>query len=121
MSVTYETRDGVAVLTLQNPPVNGLGLATRRGLLESLARALDDAEVKAVVVTGGARAFSGGADIREFNTPQAMQEPSLPTVISTRRRPRRTTGHRLPAGQARWQSGYAGSDRGQPMPRPGPD
>ncbi len=82
MSVTYETRDGVAVLTLHNPPVNGLGLATRRGLLESLARALDDAGVKAIVVTGGTRAFSGGADIREFNTPQAMQEPSLPTVIA---------------------------------------
>jgi 3-hydroxyacyl-CoA dehydrogenase len=82
MSVNYEVRDGIAVLTMENPPVNGLGLATRRGLVESLARALDDAQVTAVVVTGGARAFSGGADIREFNTPQAEQEPTLPTVIA---------------------------------------
>jgi 3-hydroxyacyl-CoA dehydrogenase len=82
MSVKYETREGIAVLTLDNPPVNGLGLATRRGLVEALARALDDDQVRAVVVAGGARAFSGGADIREFNTPQAGQEPTLPTVIA---------------------------------------
>ncbi len=82
MSVKYETRDGVAILTMENPPVNGLGLATRRGLVESLAKALEDTSVKSVVVTGGARAFSGGADIREFNTPQAGQEPTLPTVIA---------------------------------------
>ena len=82
MSVNYEIRGGIAVLTLDNPPVNGLGLATRRGLVESLALALDDAQVKAIVVTGGPRAFSGGADIREFNTPQAEQEPTLPTVIA---------------------------------------
>jgi 3-hydroxyacyl-CoA dehydrogenase len=82
MSVRYESRDGVAVLTLDNPPVNGLGLATRRGLLDGLARALDDAAVRAIVVTGGPRAFSGGADIREFGTPQALEEPSLPSVIA---------------------------------------
>ena len=82
MSVKYVVRDGIAVLTMDNPPVNGLGLHTRRGLVESLALALDDAAVKAIVVTGGARAFSGGADIREFNKPEAGMEPTLPTVIS---------------------------------------
>ncbi|SDQ35591.1 3-hydroxyacyl-CoA dehydrogenase NAD-binding domain-containing protein [Pseudoxanthomonas sp. CF125] len=82
MSVKYETRGGVAILTLHNPPVNGLGLATRRGLSESLAQALDDASVKAIVVAGNTRAFSGGADISEFNTPQAGMEPTLPTVIA---------------------------------------
>ncbi len=75
MSVKVETREGIAILTLQNPPVNGLGLSTRRGLMESLSKALDDEQVKAVVVTGGARAFSGGADIREFGTPDAGREP----------------------------------------------
>jgi 3-hydroxyacyl-CoA dehydrogenase len=82
MPVKYETRDGVAILTLDNPPVNGLGVDTRRGLAESLARALDDASVKAIVVSGGPRAFSGGADIREFNKPEAGMEPTLPTVIA---------------------------------------
>ncbi|WP_063570426.1 MULTISPECIES: 3-hydroxyacyl-CoA dehydrogenase NAD-binding domain-containing protein [Luteibacter] len=82
MSVTYEIRGDVAVLRMSNPPVNGLGIATRRGLVESLDRALDDDAVRAVVVTGDARAFSGGADIREFNKPEASQEPTLPTVIA---------------------------------------
>ena len=82
MSVNYETRDGVAILTMQTPPVNSLGAATRRSLVELLGRAIDDDAVQAVVVTGSARAFSGGADIREFNTPSASQEPTLPTVIA---------------------------------------
>ena len=82
MSVNYEARDGIAILTLRNPPVNGLGLDTRRGLVESLAAALDDDSITALVVTGGARAFSGGADIREFNKPEAGMEPTLPTVIA---------------------------------------
>ncbi len=82
MSVTHEFRDGVVVLSLQNPPVNGLGLVTRRGLVDALVLALQDTSVKAIVVTGGARAFSGGADIREFNKPEAGMEPTLPTVIA---------------------------------------
>jgi 3-hydroxyacyl-CoA dehydrogenase len=82
MSVKYEVCDGIAILTMQNPPINGLGLSTRRGLMESLQQALDDAQVKAIVVTGGARAFSGGADIREFGTPDLVREPILNTVIA---------------------------------------
>ncbi len=82
MSVNYEVREGIAILSMRNPPVNGLGLSTRRALIESLAQAIDDAQVKAIVVTGGARAFSAGADIREFNTPAATAEPSLHTVIA---------------------------------------
>ena len=82
MSVKRDMYDGVAVLTLNNPPVNGLGLSSRAGLIEALTSALEDEQVRAIVVTGGERAFSGGADIREFNTPQAGQEPTLPTVIA---------------------------------------
>ena len=82
MSVKRDLYDGVAVLTLNNPPVNGLGLSSRAGLIEALTSALEDEQVRAIVVTGGERAFSGGADIREFNTPQAGQEPTLPTVIA---------------------------------------
>jgi len=82
MSVKHDMYDGVAVLTLNNPPVNGLGLSSRVGLIEALTSALEDEQVLAIVVTGGERAFSGGADIREFNTPQASQEPTLPTVIA---------------------------------------
>lgn len=80
-AVNYTTRDGVAVITLNNPPVNGLGLTTRTGIVEGLARANSDVAVTAIVITGAGKAFSGGADITEFNTPKATQEPTLHTVI----------------------------------------
>ncbi|WP_198404886.1 enoyl-CoA hydratase/isomerase family protein, partial [Burkholderia ambifaria] len=70
MAVDYSTRDGVAVITLNNPPVNGLGLSTRQGVMEALDRALQDPSVTAIVLTGAGRAFSGGADITEFNYPE---------------------------------------------------
>ncbi|MFJ1252616.1 3-hydroxyacyl-CoA dehydrogenase NAD-binding domain-containing protein [Cupriavidus sp. CuC1] len=81
MTAQYQVQDGVAVITLDNPPVNGLGLSTRLGIVEGMTRALDDAAVKAIVITGAGKAFSGGADIREFNTPKATQEPTLHSVI----------------------------------------
>ncbi|AIO41615.1 enoyl-CoA hydratase/isomerase family protein [Burkholderia cenocepacia] len=81
MAVDYSTRDGVAVITLNNPPVNGLGLSTRQGVMDGLDRAAQDPAVTAIVLTGAGRAFSGGADITEFNTPKALQEPTLHTVI----------------------------------------
>jgi 3-hydroxyacyl-CoA dehydrogenase len=81
MSATYEVRGDVAVITMNNPPVNGLGYETRRGLVEGLDKALADAAVRAVVVTGGGKAFSGGADIREFGSPKAIADPNLISVI----------------------------------------
>ncbi|MDR3096539.1 MAG: enoyl-CoA hydratase/isomerase family protein [Paraburkholderia sp.] len=81
MAVDYTTRDGVAVITLNNPPVNGLGHSTRAGIVEGLERANRDPAVSAIVITGAGKAFSGGADITEFNTPKATQEPTLHTVI----------------------------------------
>ena len=77
----YEVRDAVAVVTMHNPPVNGLGHALRRGLLNGLRRAEKDAAVKALVLVG-AEVFSAGADIREFNTPKMAAEPSLGTIIN---------------------------------------
>jgi 3-hydroxyacyl-CoA dehydrogenase len=74
----YAVRDGVAVITLNNPPVNGLGNALRAGILQGLQRAQDDPQVKAVVLIGGGKAFSGGADIREFGKPR--EKPDLPDV-----------------------------------------
>ncbi|GAP37281.1 3-hydroxyacyl-CoA dehydrogenase NAD-binding domain-containing protein [Piscinibacter sakaiensis] len=82
MTTLYEVRDGIAVLTMSNPPVNGLGHATRRGLVEGIDRAEADPAVRAVVVTGAGRAFSGGADITEFGSPKATAEPNLLTVIA---------------------------------------
>jgi 3-hydroxyacyl-CoA dehydrogenase len=71
----------VAVIALDNPPVNGMGHETRSALVAGLDRANADAACDAIVVTGAGKAFSGGADIREFNTPKASAEPALRSVI----------------------------------------
>ncbi len=81
MTALYQAHGDIAVITLDNPPVNGLGHATRSGIVEGVQRALDDAAIRAIVLIGSGKGFSGGADIREFNTPKALQEPSLHTVI----------------------------------------
>jgi 3-hydroxyacyl-CoA dehydrogenase len=83
MSADYQVIDDVAVITLNNPPVNGLGLATRTAAVEGLNRAAGDPAVRAIVITGAGKAFSGGADIREFNSPKALTEPTLHTLIRT--------------------------------------
>jgi 3-hydroxyacyl-CoA dehydrogenase len=74
----YTVRDGIAVITLNNPPVNGLGNALRAGIAAGLEKADSDPDIKAVVLIGSAKAFSGGADIREFNKPPT--KPNLPEV-----------------------------------------
>ena len=81
MTTLYEVHGSVALITLNNPPVNGLGHATRLSITEHLQKANDDAAVKSIVITGAGKAFSGGADIKEFGTPKAMQEPNLLSVI----------------------------------------
>ena len=81
MTTDYAVQGPVAVFTLNNPPVNGLGLATRQALTDNLARALADDAVKAIVITGAGKAFSGGADIKEFGSPKALQEPNLLSLI----------------------------------------
>jgi 3-hydroxyacyl-CoA dehydrogenase len=81
MSASYAVHGSIAVITLDNPPVNGLGYETRKAITEGLGKAAADAAVTAVVVTGAGKAFSGGADIREFGSPKALAEPNLLTVI----------------------------------------
>jgi len=81
VSARYEVRGAVAVITLDNPPVNGLGLATRQALAQGLERAAGDAAIQAVVLTGAGTAFSGGADLREFGTQKAVTEPNLLSLI----------------------------------------
>ena len=81
MSADYQLQGEIAVISLNNPPVNGLGLSTRLGIVHRLQEALDDAQVIAIVLTGHGKAFSGGADIKEFGTPKAVQDPNLLSVI----------------------------------------
>ena len=81
MTAQYQLHGDIAVITLNNPPVNGLGLATRQGITESLAKGNAEPAARAIVITGAGKAFSGGADIKEFGSPKAMQEPNLLSVI----------------------------------------
>ena len=82
MSADYKVHGDVAVISLNNPPVNGLGLATRQAITDGVEKAVQDASIKSIVITGHGKAFSGGADIREFGSPKATQEPNLLSVIA---------------------------------------
>jgi 3-hydroxyacyl-CoA dehydrogenase len=82
MTAEYKAHGDVAVITLNNPPVNGLGLATRTAFAAALVKAQLDDKIKAIVVTGAGKAFSGGADIKEFGSPKSLQEPNLLSLIS---------------------------------------
>ena len=81
MTADYQVQGDIALITLNNPPVNGLGLATRQAITDGLAKAHADTAIKAIVLTGAGKAFSGGADIKEFGSPRALQEPNLLSVI----------------------------------------
>ena len=78
----YNIHGNVAVIQLDNAPVNGLSHGLRAGIVHNVRQAEADANIAAVVLIGSDKAFSGGADIREFGTPAALAEPSLHTVIN---------------------------------------
>ena len=81
MTAEYKVHGDVAVITLNNPPVNGLGHATRVAVAQGIEQAGNDPSVKAIVITGAGKAFSGGADIKEFDSPKATAQPILMSVI----------------------------------------
>src|SRR3954451_10308030 len=75
-------RDGnVAIITIDNPPVNALRHGVRKGILDNVVAARDDASIEAIVLTGAGRTFVAGADITEFGKPP--QAPGLMEVITT--------------------------------------
>jgi 3-hydroxyacyl-CoA dehydrogenase len=70
----------VAIITIDNPPVNALRQAVRAGIKDCVIAARDDAGVEAIILTGAGRTFVAGADITEFGKPP--QPPGLMEVIS---------------------------------------
>ena len=77
-------RDGnVAIITIDNPPVNALRHGVRKGIMDNVIAARDDASVEAIILTGAGRTFVAGADITEFGKPS--QPPSLIEVIAMTR------------------------------------
>jgi 3-hydroxyacyl-CoA dehydrogenase len=81
MTAEYKVHGVIALITLNNPPVNGMNLVTRTAIADGINRALLDGNVNAIVITGAGNVFSGGADIKEFNSPSALAEPTLHTLI----------------------------------------
>lgn len=77
----YERRGDVGVIRLDNPPVNGLSHRVRRDLVACLDDAQQDEMVRSIVLLGEGKLFCAGADIREFNTPAAVEAPTLREVI----------------------------------------
>jgi len=77
----YELENGVALITIDSPPVNALGWEVRKGVVEGIERAAGDNGADAIVVICDGRTFFAGADITEFGKPP--KAPSLRDVCET--------------------------------------
>lgn len=78
--VSFQRQGNVLVVTIDNPPVNALGVDVRRGLVAAMDAAATDSAATTVLIVGAGRNFIAGADIREFGKPP--QPPSLPEVCA---------------------------------------
>lgn len=73
--VLYAKDGDVAVITVNNPPVNALSPGVPEGIARLVAEAAADGDVRAIVVMGGGRTFIAGADIREFGKITSGEKP----------------------------------------------
>ncbi|MBI4909356.1 MAG: enoyl-CoA hydratase/isomerase family protein [Acidobacteria bacterium] len=80
--VTYKITGSVAVLSVENPPVNALSPGVPEGISAHLRTAAADPSVKAIVLIGGGRTFIAGADIREFEKIHAGETGSLGAILT---------------------------------------
>jgi 3-hydroxyacyl-CoA dehydrogenase len=78
--VTLENQQNIAVLTINNPPVNALSHSVREGLTDFMKLLEQDETVEAIIITCAGKTFIAGADITEFGKP--MKEPLLPEVVN---------------------------------------
>jgi len=80
--IDYTIHNNIALITLNQPPVNSLGHALRCALHDSVNQAFQDDSVKAIVLASHQKVFCGGADITEFGTDKAFAEPGLPQLCN---------------------------------------
>src|SRR3989304_5309555 len=78
----YKRHGPIAVISMNNPPVNGLGHALRLRIVAALDAAVADPAVRGIVLAGNDKTFSAGADVTEFGTPLALTEPVLSSVLA---------------------------------------
>jgi 3-hydroxyacyl-CoA dehydrogenase len=77
--VNYSVNDNIAILEVDNPPVNPLSSGVRAGLSEYIAKANNDESIEGIILTGAGRSFIAGADISEFG--QKPDGPDLHTAL----------------------------------------
>ncbi len=80
--VLYQARQNIALITLNNPPINALGSAVRNALQRFYRQATADSGIDAIVIASSSAAFCGGADISEFSSDSFGGEPSLPNLLN---------------------------------------
>ncbi len=78
----YSVRGAVGAIGFDNPPMNTLAHGLRASVREHLQNAIDDPAVATIALIGGGRAFSAGAEIREFGTPATLASPTLRELIA---------------------------------------
>lgn len=79
----FSIQNDVAVIAINNPPVNSLGHALREQIVQEIQMAQSDPAVLGIVLVGNEKLFSAGSDVTEFGTNLQFREPILRTVIST--------------------------------------
>ena len=80
--VKFTVESGVAVITIDNPPVNALSTSVAEGIAAAIERAARDASISAVVLIGAGRTFVAGADIKNWKTRRRAVDRALPTFIN---------------------------------------
>jgi 3-hydroxyacyl-CoA dehydrogenase len=80
--VQLTQQGNVAIITINNPPVNALGPGVIEGIAQALRRAEADAHVNAVVVIGSGRTFVAGADIKEFQKVTSGEAPRTNSLLT---------------------------------------
>ena len=85
--VRFEVRDGIGVITIDNPPVNALGAGVSDGIVAAVDRGVADPAVRAMVLIGAGRSFIAGADIRQFGKPRPMPTRPVYDVLDGSSKP----------------------------------
>ncbi|MDP9084069.1 MAG: 3-hydroxyacyl-CoA dehydrogenase NAD-binding domain-containing protein [Pseudomonadota bacterium] len=79
----FSVQGAIALITLNQPPVNALSHGMRAAIAEGLERAQRDNAITGVVITGAGAVFCGGADVTEFGQPSMWAAPGLPDLFET--------------------------------------
>ena len=79
-NINIHSKNNIAILTISNPPVNAINQMVRQGIVDQIAKANADANIKAIIIHCEGRTFMAGADIKEFGKPPV--EPHLPDVVA---------------------------------------